>query len=205
MLTISANIKGVKRFIALNKRLYLLNLLVFIIGVVAGAILVLAGQMDETVYTSLEVSIVDIITSDYSGISLFFSGIVRLIIPITIIFVMFLTRYTSFLGYVYYAYQSLLLGGSVASLVTSSGVAGLINALFVVLPINLLNFFLISSSLIVFYKRLKLARLQKLTIIHSTKIFLPKIIAITVGVVFSAIIYGFIYPLLIRSMIIVNV
>lgn len=205
MITIGANIRGVKRFVALNKRLYFINLVVFIIGLVIGIVLVAGGQMDETIYTSINVSITDIIVNDYSVFSLFFAGLIRLIVPIIIIFIMFLTRYTSFLGHLYYGYQALLLGASIAGLVGEGGVAGVLNSLFVVIPINIINFFLIASSLVVFYKRLKLATTQKITLVHSLKIMLPKLIMILVGVLFSAVIYGFIYPILLRSMIIVNV
>ena len=163
-----------------------------------------SGQMDELLYTSIEISLTDIITSDYSGASLFFSGLIRLFIPLSIIFVLFLCKWTKFLAFIYYGYQAMLLGASTASLVAGSGISGIINLLFVVLPINIVNFFILSSAVIIFYKRYKLAKTQRITLVHSLKIMLPKILMIVVGCLFSAFIYGFIYPLLLKSIIIIN-
>lgn len=205
MYTISVCKKNISLFVSANKKLYFLSLVVFLIGLVLGVVLVSIEQMEEEVYSSVEISLVSIIKSDYSGFSLFISSLFRVLIPLVIIYILSLSRFTMWLGTLYYGYQATLLGASITTLVVSSGMAGLLNALFVVLPINFINFFLVASGLVIFLKRYKLAKFQRLSIFHSTKIFLPKILALLAGIVFSAFCYGFIYPFLLKSVVIINV
>jgi len=205
MYTISACKKNVLLFISANRKLYYTSFAVFLVGLVLGISLVAAGQMEETLYTSVQTTLVEIINSEHSGLSLFITGLTRVLVPLIIIYILSLSKFTAWLGWLYYGYQSSLLGASIASLVLSSGLAGLINGLVVVLPINFINFFLVASGLVVFFKRYKLSRLQRLSVFHSTKIFLPKILALLVGTLFSAFCYGFIYPFLLKSVVIINV
>ena len=204
MSAILSPIRSIKKYVSANKKGYLfagvLASLFLLVGVVLGA----TGEIEGGVYSSIEISLYEIITDDYSGFALLWSGLVRLLLPLLILFVLNLSRWTYFLGFVYLGYQSLLLGASLSGLIAENGFIGVLNGIVMVLPINILNFFIIISGLIIFSKRLNLATYQKLSLGHSLKIFFPKILALILGSIFSAVVFGFIYPLLLRSIIIVN-
>lgn len=198
------SLKPAINFIRLNKKLYLFSLLVSVAGLILGIILSTTGGMEGGVYSTGQTSLYDIIVNDYSAFSLLWENLIRLILPLLIIYLLSLTKYTSFLAFIYLGYQSMLLGASIIGLVQENGVAGIINGLVVVLPINAVNFLLLVSGLVVFIKRLNLSISQRITILHSTKIMLPKLLYIFVCALFASFIYAFIYPLLLRSMVVIN-
>lgn len=197
------SIKSVKVFVIANKKLYFIGLISAVLGITLGIILSFTGG-DGKVYSQGGVTLYEIIVSDYSGFSLFFDNIYRLLIPIVLIFLFTLSKYSMPLTYVYLGYQGYLLGASIVGLITNNGAVGLLNGLILVLPINAINFFIIISALVVFIKRLNLKTYQRITLVHSVKIFIPKLLWVVVGAILTSFIYAFLYPLLLKSMIVIN-
>lgn len=198
------SLRPVSRFIKLNKKLYLIALAFSLLGLVFGVVFSMAGDFGGEVYASTSTSLYELIISDYSAFGLLWDNITRLILPLVILFVVTLSRFTFFLSYVYLGYQSALLGASLVGLVLEKGTAGIFNGIIVVLPINILNFFILISGLVIFLKRLSLQRTQRIKLVHSVKIFMPKLIYVFVGALFASVVYAFIYPLLLKSVLIIN-
>ena len=198
------NVKSLKSYIRANKKMYLLCLLIVFVGLALGVYLVLSENMEQDVYTTTSLSLGEIIVNDYSGVEAFFECFFHLLLPLCILFVLSLNKYSMILGRCYLGFQGLLLGASIASAIMSFGVAGCLNALFLMLPINLLNFCVIISGVTIFYRRRILANSQHIKFLPSLRLFLPKILYLVLGVVIVSIVYGFIYPLLLRSVIVAN-
>jgi len=198
------SLKPIKRFMALNKKLYLLAALAATFGLVLGLVLAFSGGMESVIYSSTGSGLYEIIINDYSAFGLLAENLYRLLLPIIIIFLLSLSKYTSPLSYVYLGYQGCLLGASIVGLISSNGVMGVLNAIVMVLPINTLNFVVLISALVVFLKRLSLALSQRISLVHSLKIFMPKLVYVFVSALVVSMVYAFLYPLLLRSVIVIN-
>lgn len=197
--------KLLKKYIISNKKLYLLCFLVVMVGVLSGVYLVLGELIDDVVYASSELSLSEIILGERGMVNLFFQNFWALLLPLVIIFVLSLNKYTKFLSFFYLSYQGLLLGASIASVIMESGVAGGLNTLFIIIPINLLNFFVLVSGLIINYKRQTIAKIQRLSLGYSLKVFASAYLGLVLGMILASLIYGIVYPLLLKSVIVVNV
>ena len=160
--------------------------------------------MDAEIYTTTDLDLSEIILGERGALGLFFQNLWALVLPFLLIFLLMTNKWTAFLTFFYLGYQGILLGASVASVVGEFGFAGALNTILVIIPINLLNFFVLISWLITCYKRMKLAKIQRLSFLGSIKLFCPQIMGCFMGALFASAVYGFIYPLLLRSVIIVN-
>ena len=201
---IATPLKKVKKYIISNKKLYLLSIVVAVVGVALGVYMVLGEFMDAELYTTTDLELSEIILAERGFFELFFKNVWSLVLPFVLIFLLFTNNYTKFLSFFYLGYQGILLGASVASLIQESGLAGALNSLLVVIPINFINFFVIISWLVTCYKRLSVARLQRLSFKASLKLFFPQFLGCFLGALFAGLVYGLIYPLLLRSVIVVN-
>lgn len=200
---ISFPIKKIKSFVFSNKKLFLIIALVLALGICLGAFLVINDSIEGEIYTTSDISLSDIIMGETGFFGLFFKNLWTLFVPLIIIFVLFSNNYSYPLSFFYLAFQGLLFGVSVSTLVLDSAVAGILNIVFVVLPINLINFFVLSSWVVVCYKRLKVARLQKLSLVYTTRVFFGNFLFVIFGAIFSSVCYGLLYPLLLKSVVVV--
>lgn len=200
----SIPIKRVKDYIVSNKKLYLLCFVVILVGAFLGVYLILNEFMEENIYTRTDLTLSEIILGERSFFGLFFSNLATLLVPIIIIFALYTNKYTKILTYFYLAYQGLLLGASITSLISEYGLGGALNALIIVIPINLVNFFVLVSMLVVSYKRFKIAKLQRLGFGYSLKLFLLQYIGILVGSIFASLVYALLYPIILRTSVVVT-
>ena len=198
-------IKRIKNYLVSNKKLYILSLVVCIVGVILGVILVTGEYIDGEIYTIADYELSEIILGERGFFSLFFQNLWPLLLSMLIIFLLFTNRYTCVLSFFYLGYQGLLLGATMVSLIQDSGIAGVLNGLLLVLPLNLVNFFVVVSLIVTVYKRLAIARLQRLKFWQSVKLFIPQLLWILLGAVFVSFVYALVYPLLLRSVIVVSV
>lgn len=197
-------LKKVKQHIISNRKMYLLSSVVAVVGIMLGIYLVLGEFMEAEIYTTTDLSLSEIILGERSSISLFFQNLWALILPFILIFLLWTNNYTKYLSFFYLGFQGILLGASLTSLILEKGIAGALNSLLIVLPINLMNFFVLISWLVVCHKKLAVSKLQHLSAMHSIKLFMPQIIGCVLGALFASFVYGFVYPLLLKTVIIVN-
>ena len=127
-----------------------------------------------------------------------------LLVSSVIIFIFCLNNYTKLLAFIYLGYQGILLGSTITSVIAESGIAGILNSLVIIVPINLMNFFVIVSVLVVSMRCLEVRRSQHLSIFYAMKIFFTKFLVCVMGAVMCSFVYGFIYPILLKTMIIVS-
>lgn len=203
--TIYAPIRQAKKFIISNSRLFLICALVVLLGFALGAYLVTSELAEDIVYAFSIAEISDVIIGEYSFLGLVLSNLKTLIVPMLIIFLMLTNRFTGVLSFFYLGYQGLLLGASVVSVLSDFGIGGVLVVLFLLLPMNLANFMVLISWLIVNYKRMQVARTQRLKLLYSLRVFFKPIIGVVVAGIIASIIYGVLYPMLLRSAVVVIV
>lgn len=191
-------------YIKANKRQYLIVAVLIIVGMILGVYLNLGGFIDDIVFTATDLNLAEIIVGEVKGFTLFFKNLWALVLPACLIFLMFTNKYTKFLSYVYMAYQGLLLGASITTIISEGGIAGVLNSLIIILPINLMNLFVLMSVLVVSERCQSLRRSNHLKFSYSIKIFFTKFMVCLMGALFSSFVYGFIYPLLLKTVVVVS-
>ena len=194
----------IKKYVKSNNRSYLISLLVVLVGMILGVYLNLGGLIDDIIFSATDVSLSEIIVGEISGVSLFFKNFGVLLISSLIIFLLFTNNFTKLLAFVYLGYQGLLLGATITTVIAESGIAGILNSLVIIIPINAMNFFVLISVLVVCSKCLNLRKSQHLSFFHAIKIFFTKFLVCMIGAVVCSLIYGFIYPILLKTMIVVS-
>lgn len=196
--------RDVKQFILSNKILFLVSLLFIFIGIVIGIIVEVTTTDTLTIFADSTASLAEIITGDYSASSLFFSCFKKIMLAVIILFVFSLTKFTSFLNYVYLAYQGMLVSMTATNLIYLNGITGALNVILFTLPVNLINLLLIAYASSLFIKRRELQKTYRKGFFQSFSTYSGQIIGLAVGVVISCTIYGVIYPLLLRSIVVIS-
>ena len=204
MKTIKVLKKSVRSVVSANKQRFLISILFLLLGVVLGVVVSLNKDATQNIYDADSLSLFDIITSDYQRGELFFDSLWRLLLAVTIIFVLSLKRATFFLSFVYVAFQGFLFAESLISVIVLSGLKGVLSGLFFILPINLLNFVVIISAQVICWWRLNFASSYRLGTKKSLKTFAIKFAGVLVLCVVSSVVYGYLFPLLLRSVIVIN-
>lgn len=198
-------IKNLKKYIVTNKKLYLLSVVILLVGALVGGYLVLGELIDAEVYASADMELSEIILGERGFMSLLLQNLWALVVPLALIFLLFISKYTKVLSFFYLGYQGLLLGASIVSLISDSGLAGALNSILLIIPINFVNFFVLISWIVTCYKRLAVARVQHLSFGYSLRVFGVNFLTCLAGALFASIVYAFTYPLLLRSAIVVNI
>ena len=195
--------KAIKGFIASSKLQFSIGFICVVIGIIIGIVIHISGDY-TAIFSSSTVSLNALIIGEYSSIGLFFSSFFKLLLPILIIFIFSLNKFSSILNFVYLAYQGLLLGGSLASVVIDYGITGTLNAIIFIAPVNLINLTILTYASALFIKRREYSKKFRKSILQGVAYYLSEHIGLLLGVIVSCVIYGVIYPILLRSMIIVN-
>lgn len=136
--------ENIKQHLRDNVKAYILILFSVIIGIIVGIYLGVTGYKYTSLLTTGDKLMFDYITGTASYMSIFYSRISVCIISIIIIFVFNLTYYLSFFNYLYIGYQSALLVLSSIGIISLKGLAGIINVVLFLIPLNLLNLFILS-------------------------------------------------------------
>lgn len=196
--------KNVFNLIKETKKYLLFLSFVVLAGIVVGVVVQTKTGASLEIYSANSVALADIISGTVKKSKLFFSAFLSLSFSVIILFVFSLTSVTSLLKPVYIFYQSILLGSSLTSLVLLKGVSGIINLLIFVLPVNILNFL----SFIIFSAVLNLARKyaknRHISFLNSLFFFKEYLLLVVVLVLFSCFLYGVIYPILVKSVVVIN-
>lgn len=195
--------KVVKGFVVSNKLQFIIGFIFILLGIIVGVVIQVPNE-DTTIFASSTVSLEDLIVGDASAGSLFFSNFIKLMLPIIIIFMFSLNKYTGFLNYLYLLYQGMLLGISVTSVIIDNGFTGALNSLVFIAPVNLINLTIITYASALFTKRREYSKKFRKSFGQSFGFYLGETIWLLIGTLVSSVIYGVIYPIILRSMIIVN-
>ena len=194
----------IKKYIKANNRAYLTSVVIVMCGMVMGVYFNLGGFIDDIIFSAIDISLSEIIVGEVVGVSLFFKNFWALLISSLIIFLLFTNNYTKILAYVYLAYQGMLLGATITSVIGESALAGILNSFVIIIPVNAMNFFVLISVLVVSARCLSVRKSQKLSFVYALKIFFTKFLVCVVGALICSLVYGFVYPILLKTMIVVS-
>lgn len=196
--------RDIKRFIVSNKLLFLVSLLFIFIGMVIGVVIEVGTSDTLTIFASSTVSLSDIITGDYSAWTLFFSCFKKLLLAVVILFVLSLTKWTSLLNYIYLAYQGMLVSMTATNLVYINGIAGALNVVLFTMPVNLINLLIIAYASSLFIKRREYQKTYNKPFKGSFSVYIRQFIGLAVVMVLASLVYGVIYPVLLRSIVVIS-
>ena len=201
----SSSFSFIKTNISKNARWYFILAVLILFGIITGLILTFKGITDANIYEkNSSPSLFDIVTGNTKSISLFFSYILNIILSIIILLFFTLSIYSMPLSIIYLVYQGYILGVNFASLIILSGVSGAMSMVFFLLPINLISFAVLLVNETAFIARIRVKRELRLSMLDSYKEIAPSLVLGLVITIFGATIYAIIYPIVIRSIIIVT-
>lgn len=140
-----------------NKFYYFSFLMCMIIGVIVAVIIVASSQSYLNLMTSKNRILYSYISGTAQVGQLFWNQLVRFLIPAILLFLLGLNYFSCLLSFVYITYQTAILVMSCYSLISLSGVSGVICSLFVIVPINLIYIFCLVYLCVTLLNRSKLA------------------------------------------------
>ncbi len=196
--------QDIKQFVITNKILFLISFLFIIIGIAIGVIVEIKTTDTLTIFASSTASLTDIITGDYSAGTLFLNCFKKVFLAVIILFVFSLTKFTSFLNYIYLAYQGMLVSATATNLIYLNGLTGALNVVLFTIPVNLINLIIIAYASSLFIKRREYQKTYNKAFLGSFSAYLGQFVGLIIGIVLASAIYGVIYPILLRSIVVIS-
>ncbi len=121
-----------------NSGFYFAFLVFVLIGLAVGIIIVCSGDGYIHALTSDSKVLYHFINGTANSSSIFWQKFIYFFIPLLLIFIMSLNFYVSLASFLVVAYQSSMLVISSAAIITLYGFSGVLNVLFLMMPINII-------------------------------------------------------------------
>lgn len=121
-----------------HSKFYLFSGVVSVLGIIVGIFISLSNLNYLSILKSSDKILFDYITGSVDYISIFYTRLKDSFIFIIVLFLFNLSVYSSFLGYIFIGYQMSLIVLSCKAVVSLFGFSGVLNALLIIIPINLL-------------------------------------------------------------------
>ena len=187
-----------------NKGSYCLVLFVAILGIIIGVYLSVTGYRYTSLLTASDKNMFDYITGTASYTSIFYSRLIDILICSVILVVLNLCIYTSFLSFMFLGYQMALIVLSSSAIISLYGLAGIINVVLFVVPINILNFIVMAVIVCLGVERARLQNTYKLKFFESFKqtSFIKGVLICFLIELVICILHSFILPLFIKSFVV---
>ena len=194
------NFYDLKLYLKKHSPMYISFLIFLLVGVLFGVIIGLSSDNYLKLLTKDNKLLFSIINGTVSSASLFWKKLIQFIFPMIIIFLLNLNFYLGIFSGLIIAYQGGLLILTIFAIVSTYGFSGVLNVLFVVLPINILYLGLLIFFASLCLKRSYLAKRNKnfATSLKSGEFLIPLCIAIF-GVLFIVFVGVVLYPLILKN------
>lgn len=127
----------IKEYLKSNLSIYISFLIVFLIGIIFGIINSISSENFLKVLTKDNKILYSFINGSVKIGSVFGKYLWKLILPLILIFILGLNFYSSLFSYLIVGYQSSVLMMSIFAIITTYGLSGVLNVLFIIVPINL--------------------------------------------------------------------
>lgn len=189
-----------------NSFRYVLIIVSCAVGVCLGIYFAVSGFSYVSLLTSGDKNMFGYISGTAEYGSIFWSRFLSLFLCVVLIFCFNIIRETAFLNYFYLAYQMCLIVLSASAIITVYGLYGIINVILFVVPINLVNFCLLSYLSVLSMDRAYFWKSFRTTFVSSFKeVSYVKKFLITLSLLFVfCIVYSFVFPLILKSFVVVN-
>lgn len=177
-----------------------------ILAVAVGIYLAVCGFSYSSLLTSADKNLFGYISGTAEYGSIFWSRFLSLLLCLVLIFCFNIVRETAFLNYAYLAYQMCLVVLSSSAIISLYGLSGILNVIFFVAPINIINFLILSFVSVVSMERASYAKKFRVGFFASFKecSYWKKFLLCFVIIFILCAIYSFVLPLLLKSFVIVN-
>ncbi len=133
----------------------------FLLGIVFASLVGFSNDSYLKLLTKENKVLISIINGTTSGGALFWKKFISLLCPLIITFVLCLNYYLSYLCYILVAYQSGLLTLTIFAMVSTYGVSGVLNVIFIIFPINIIYLCVLVLFSSVCLKRIKFSNKYK--------------------------------------------
>ena len=182
-----------------NKTLYFMLFLCLIFGFVIGFVLAFSSTNFVQLLTSSNKSLYAMIngTADYMG--LLWKKFFGFAFPVVLLVVLNLTYYISLFGYLFITYQSALFILSCAAVIKTYSVSGVLNVVFLMIPINIVFFAVLFFAEVICLNRAKLAfKVKQFSYGYDSVFFLQ--IVICVAMLFLVSLFAcVVYPMFLKN------
>ncbi len=205
-MAISYKFENLKYHFKENAMLYVFAVVFALVGLAVGIYISLTGYKYTALLSPADKNMFGYITGTASYSSIFYSRLYDVLICVVIIFVLTLTSYTGILAYIFLGYQMALIVLSSAALITLYGITGILNVIFLVVPINIVNIVLFAFTLAIGLERANEQRRYKLGFVASfkeTNYFFK--LLLSAGALFVVcLVSSFVLPLFLKSFVVIN-
>lgn len=175
----------------------------FFIGVVIGIIISLSKISYLGLLNVKDKVIINIINGSISVVSSFWECLCSFALPLIIIFLFSLNYYSNFLNYIFFSYQSMLLMLTSLAMIQSYSFSGFLKILLIILPVNLIYFFIMCFWIVACTKRVSYSNKLKKFSAGFDNAFQYSIYLSLFAIFLLSVIVGFIVPLILKSAIFV--
>ncbi len=151
----------IKDYLKQYSKILIWFLVLFFIGIILAIFVANSDDGYLKLLTKENKILYQVINGEYVGGKVFWKKLLSLLSPMIIIFILHLNYYFSYFSFFVIAYQGMVLTLTIFAVVSTYGISGVLNSLFLILPINIIYIaILIYFSAICFY-RSKVAKGQK--------------------------------------------
>lgn len=190
----------IKEYFKNNLSLYISFLIVFLVGVVFGIINSLSSDNYLKILTKENKILYSFINGSIKVGSVFGKYLWKLILPLFLIFVLGLNFYFCLFSYLIIGYQSSVLIMSIFAMVSTYGLSGVLNVLFIMLPINIIYIMALiifaSENLKRSYRAIKL---KKFAIGYSDDKYIFSLVMSILCVIIISLFGSIIIPLFLKN------
>lgn len=191
---------NLKCYLKQNKGRYLCFAFCVLVGVVVGLVIVASSDAYLGLITSDNKVLYSIINGTVKSSELFWRKFMNFIVPVVLIFLLSLNYYLGLLSYLVIGYQSALFVMSVSSIISIYGISGVLNFIFLSLPINSIYILILIHYSVVCLSRAREALHRKQI---GFKVFDDEFLMHTIACVMLVLILVFaatiVYPLFIKN------
>ena len=150
-----------KYYISKRKNTYITSLIFVLVGIVIGVFIASSSDRFLSLIKSDDKILFDYINGKVSFSKQFFRLLLKFVLPMVVVFLLTVSSYSSFLGYVFLAYNGALFFLNTYAVIVEFGLIGVLSFIFLILPVNVILFL----SIIFYYERClercKLAKRQQ--------------------------------------------
>ena len=189
-----------------NTARYYIILVSTFLGLVLGIVLALNGFSYTSILNLSDRNLINYINGSVGFWDVFISRFSNLFLCLIIIFVFNIVKQTRILNYIFLGYQMCLTILFSSAIITLYGLSGILNVLIFILPINIINIFLLSYVSCICMQRAYDVAKYKMEFgegFKEKKYWIELFIGIVILIIFC-IIHSMIYPLIFKSFIIVS-
>lgn len=176
-----------------------------VIGIIIGIILVFGEKSYLNLLTTKNQNMLGYISGSASVFKYFWTRLFLGIFALMLLFIFCLNYYSSFLGYLYFAYQTAVCTVACGTLISYQGFSAVLNTIFLIVPSNLILLAILAFCFSVFVSRAKCQLKFKQSFVNSFTLnnFWFLFIVCLILIVALNIIVSLCIPLIIRGIYII--